>query len=188
MFTVVPRVLVIADVIPRPAIESPGAHAADVIGHESVTELVAFVYAHPQVVSPGTKLDADCVANSPGKYLLPRAVRIELEDARAIRLAGVVGGVRGGTDRHVHLLPVRREGEVARPMSAAVQQTTGGKLGAQLPRRAARLGVAIPIWESDDAVRVRNIEILRLRPDRIERETECLVQSMVSEDFGDVWF
>src|SRR3954449_6871011 len=102
MFAFVPRVLVIADVIPWPAIESARSHAADVIRHESVTELVALVYAHPQLVSPGTKLDADRVANSPGKYLLPRAVRIELEDARAIRLAGVVGDVRGGTDRDVH--------------------------------------------------------------------------------------
>src|SRR5512132_4064734 len=84
MLSLVARILMISDVIPRPAVKSAGTHVADVVGWQIFADLVPLVCAHPQLVCAWPKRDADCVANSPGVNLLSGAVRIELEDARAI--------------------------------------------------------------------------------------------------------
>src|SRR5947207_11858990 len=130
MLTFVAGVRVIADVKPRPAIESAALDVADVIRRQIVAELIAFVRAHPKLVRSWTKLDPDRIPNSPGENILAGPVRIELKDPRAIRFRRVVRYIRKRTDRNVHLLSVRRERDVARPMPAAAQQSAAGKLGA----------------------------------------------------------
>src|SRR6266513_1647377 len=130
MLSLVPRILVIPDVEPRPAVESTALDVADVIRHQIIAELIAFVRAHPKLVRSWTKLDPDRIPDSPGKNVLAGPVRIELKDPRAIRFRRVVRHVRKRTDRNVHLLSVRRERDVARPMPATAQQSAAGKLGA----------------------------------------------------------
>src|SRR3954449_3179680 len=84
MLSFVARILMISDVIPRPAVKSAGTHAADVVGRQVFADLVPFVCAHPQLVCGWPKSDADGVANSPGVNLLRAGVSVKLEDARAI--------------------------------------------------------------------------------------------------------
>src|SRR5947207_6024904 len=52
--------------------------------------------------------------------------------------------------------------DVARPMSAAAQEPTAGKLRTQFLRWAARLRVAIPVGKTNDAVSVRHVKEFRL--------------------------
>src|SRR5205814_3167878 len=84
MFALVTRILMISDVIPRPAVKSAGTHAADVVGRQIFADLVPLVCAHPKLVCAWPKRDADGIANSPGVNFLRAAVRIKLEDARPI--------------------------------------------------------------------------------------------------------
>jgi hypothetical protein len=81
----------IADVKPRPAIETARAHTADVIGRQIVADFVPLVRTHPEYVVVRTKCDSYCVANSPCINVSIFAVRVELEDARAIGFRGVLG-------------------------------------------------------------------------------------------------
>src|SRR6266480_8005496 len=90
MFSFVARIDMVADVKPWPAIESAGAHAADVIGRKIVADFVALVRAHPQLIRARAKCDSNSVANSPSVNLLSTAIRIELEDARAIRFRRII--------------------------------------------------------------------------------------------------
>src|SRR6476646_11368788 len=106
MLSLVTRVLMISDVIPRPAVKSAGTHAADVVGWQIFADLVPLVCAHPTLACAWPKRDADGVANSTGVNLLPAAVRIELEDARAILFRSVIGHIRAGPDRHVHFFTI----------------------------------------------------------------------------------
>src|SRR4029079_3006397 len=106
MLSLVPRILMISDVIPRPAVKSAGTHAADVIWRRIFADLVPLVCTHTKLVCAWSKRDADGIANSPGVNLLPAAVRIELEDARAIFFRSVIRHIRERADRHVHFFPV----------------------------------------------------------------------------------
>src|SRR5438046_2472226 len=106
MLSLVARILMIADVIPRPAVKSAGTHATDVVWRQIFADLVPLVCAHPKLVCVWAKRDADSVANSPGVNLLPGAVRIKLEDARAIFLRPVIRHIRARADRHVHFFTV----------------------------------------------------------------------------------
>src|SRR5256714_690903 len=188
MLSFVARVLVISDVEPRPAVESAALDVADVIRHQIVAELVAFVCAHPKLIRSRTKFNPDRIPDSPGKNVLAGAVRVELKDPRAIRLRGVIRYVGERANRNVHLLSVRRERDVARPMSAAAEQSTAGKLGAQFFRRTARLRVAIVIRKSHDAICVRYVEKLRVGSRWVERNSEWLVQPGTGERFSQIWF
>src|SRR6476659_4241974 len=106
MLSLVAWILMISDVIPRPAIKSAGAHAADVVGWQIFADLVPLVRAHPQLACAWPKRDANGVANSPGVNLLPGAVRIKLEDARAIFFRSVIRHIRARADRDVHFFTV----------------------------------------------------------------------------------
>src|SRR3954454_16763875 len=100
MLSLVARIVMISDVIPRPAVKSARTHTADVVGWQIFADLVPLVCAHPKLVCAWPKRDADGVANSPGVNLLPAAVRVKLEDARAILFRTVIGHIRARTDRH----------------------------------------------------------------------------------------
>src|SRR6476620_12486892 len=106
MLSLVTRVLMISDVIPRPAVKSAGTDAADVVGRQIFADLIPLVCAHPQLVCAWPKRDADGVANSPSVNLLPAAVRIKLEDTRAIFFRSVIRHIRARADRYVHFLTV----------------------------------------------------------------------------------
>src|SRR4029450_3322573 len=90
MFSFVARILMISDVIPRPAVKSAGTHTADVVWRQIFADLVPLVCAHPQLVCAWPKREADGVANSPGVDLLSATVRIKLEDTRAIFFRSVI--------------------------------------------------------------------------------------------------
>src|SRR4029077_6314108 len=106
MLSLVTRVLMISDVIPRPAVKSAGTHAADVVRRQIFADLGPLVCAHPKLVCAWSKRDADGVANSPGVNLLPAAVWIKLEDARAIFFRSVIRHIRARSDRDVHFFTV----------------------------------------------------------------------------------
>src|SRR5215216_5791769 len=106
MLSLVPRILMISDVIPRPAVKSAGTHAADVVWRQIFADLVPLVCAHPQLVCAWPKRDANSVANSPRVNLLSGAVRIKLEDAGAIFFRRVIRHIRTRADRHVHFFTV----------------------------------------------------------------------------------
>src|SRR4030095_13349975 len=106
MFSFVPRILMISDVIPRPAVKSSGTHTADVVWRQIFADLVPLVCAHPKLVCAWPKRDADRVANSPSVNLLPAAVGIKLEDTRAIFLRSVIRNIRPQADRHVHFFTI----------------------------------------------------------------------------------
>src|SRR5438067_3170945 len=137
MLVFVPRVLVIPEVEPRPAVKPAALDAADVIRHEVFAQLVPLIRAHPKVVGPRPELDADRVPDSPGENILAGAVGIELEDAGAIGFGGVVRSIRERADRDIHFYPGPRERDVACPMPAAAQKSTTGKLGTQFLRGPA---------------------------------------------------
>ena len=67
-------------------------------------------------------------------------------------------------------------------MSAAGEETAGGKLGAEFFCRPARLGVAVAIRKPNDAVGVRYVKELRLRAGRIKRDPEWIVQAAIGKD------
>src|SRR5256714_10613113 len=188
MLAFVPRVLVIADVEPGPAVESARLHAAYVIRYQIFAELVPLVRAHPKLVRSRTNLNPDRVPNSPRKNILLRAVRIELENARPIRFGRVIGSIRERADRDVHLFAIWRKRETARPVTASAEQPTAGKLGAQFFYRASRLGVAVAIRKSNDAIRVGHVKKLRIGAGRIKRDPKRLAHSAVRERLGQVWF
>src|SRR6266576_3265776 len=119
MLSLVTRIRVVADVIPRPAVKSAGAHAADVVGRQIFADLVPLVCAHPKLVCAWPKRDADSVANSPSVNLLSAAVRIKLEDARAIFFRRVIRHIRALADRPVHFFTVGCKDNASCPVSAA---------------------------------------------------------------------
>src|SRR6266480_1255202 len=138
MLSLVARILMISDVIPRPAVKSAGTHAADVVWRQIFADLVPLVCAHPKLVFAWPKRDADGVANSPGVNLLPATVRIKLEDARAIFFRGVIRHIRARADRHVHFFTIRRKHNASCPMSATEQQRAGREMCGELLRWSTR--------------------------------------------------
>src|SRR5262249_46093973 len=98
MLSLVARIMMISDVIPRPSIKSSSTHGADVVWRQIFADFVPLVCAHPKLVCACPKPDADSVANSPGVNVLPGAVGIKLEDARAIFFRSVIRHIRTRTD------------------------------------------------------------------------------------------
>src|SRR5205823_14575665 len=94
MLSFVARILMISDVIPRPAVKSAGTHAADVVGRQIFTNFVALIRAHPQLIAAGTKCYSYSIANSPRIDFSIRTIGIELEDSRALGFRSVVGNIR----------------------------------------------------------------------------------------------
>src|SRR6266550_7801481 len=143
MLSLVPRILMISDVIPWPAVKSAGTHTADVVGWQIFADLVPLVCAHPKLVCAWPKGDGDGVANSPGVNLLPAAVRIKLEDPRAIFFRSLIRHIRARADRHVHFFTIGRKDNASCPVSAAAQQPTGREMCRQLLGWSARVEIAI---------------------------------------------
>ncbi len=75
-FALVPRVLVVADIVPRPAVEFSLLHPGDVVGGKIVAEAVALVGGTPQGVRRRDR-QADAVAQAGGEYLRVVTVRVE---------------------------------------------------------------------------------------------------------------
>src|SRR6266550_2402829 len=121
MFSFVVRVLMIADVKPRPAIKTPGAYAADVIGRKVFADFIAFIGAHPEFVTARAKCDSYGIPDSPRINLLFCAIRVKLEDARAILFASIIRNIVARTKGRVHFFVVLRENDGARPVAAAPQ-------------------------------------------------------------------
>ena len=108
----VARILVRADVIPGPAVETALAHPGDVIGRQVVAETVALVGRAPQIAGGRVHGDADAVADAGREHLLVFSLRIEHEDA------GAVGLVAPGGAGRMLLLPLvaRRRVKPAHPL------------------------------------------------------------------------
>ena len=70
MLAAMPRVLMIANVKPGPAIEAAWLDMTNVIRNEVLAEFVPFIGTHPKLARAWAKCDANGVANSPGKDLL----------------------------------------------------------------------------------------------------------------------
>src|SRR5437879_2468401 len=121
MFSFVVWVRAIADVKPRPAIKAARVDTADVVGRKIFADFIPLVRAHPKLVAAGTKCDSYRVADSPCVNFSISPIRIELEDARAIGFRSVVGNIRARTDGDVHLFAIRRDDDVASPVSPAPQ-------------------------------------------------------------------
>src|SRR6266513_3993998 len=162
MFSFVVRVLMIADVKPRPAVKTAGAYAADVIGRKVFADLVPLVCAHPKLVCAWPKRDADGVANSPGVNLLPTAVRIKLENARPIFFRSLIRHIRARADRHVHFFTIRRKDNASCPVPAAAQQSTGREMCRELLGRSARFEIAITIRNSNYTISICDVQKMRV--------------------------
>jgi hypothetical protein len=89
--------LVIAEVIPRPAVKAVFTHARDVIRDQILAELVALVDGAPDFVGLGMHRQARAIAQAGGKDSSILSIGIEDEDGGA-RLFGAPRGtyaVRG---------------------------------------------------------------------------------------------
>src|SRR5947208_13646225 len=123
MFSLVAWILMTSDVIPRPAVKSAGTHAADVVGWQIFADLVPLVCAHPKLVCAWPKRDSDSVANSPSVNLLSAAVRIKIEDARAIFFCSVIRHLRARADRHQHFFTIGCKDNASCPVPATAQSS-----------------------------------------------------------------
>ena len=86
----VPRVLVGAHVVPRPAVEAVFFHRGDIVRNEVVAQAVTLVGGAPELAGGGMDGLADAVADAGGVDLQELALGGELEDVRAVELLGVV--------------------------------------------------------------------------------------------------
>ena len=122
VLSLVPRVLVRAEVVPGPAVEAALLDARDVVGHEVVAQPVALVHRGPELAGLG------CVARPTGlrmpeaktRSFLPSGSNARMRARRASRF--VVVDVRARADRDVQGLAVGRELQVARPVPAAADR------------------------------------------------------------------
>ena len=116
MLALVPGVLVIAHVIPGPAVESIFLHRTDVIGDKIIAEFVALISPSTELASSRIDRNAYRIANSRRIDLYGLAVRGELQDIRAVKLSqmGVCNwfNVGTGADGHEELAAIRRECQI----------------------------------------------------------------------------
>src|SRR5437868_2753201 len=176
MFSFVVWVRAIADVKPRPAIKTTGTHTADVVGRQIFTNFVALIRAHPQLIAARTKCDSYRVADSPCVNFSIRSVGIELEDSRAIGFRSVIGNIRARTDGDVHLFAIRREDDVACPMSAAAAACCAtGTVRTQNFGWATCCEIAIAVGKTNYAVGIRDVEKLWIGTRRIKSDPERFV-------------
>src|SRR3982751_173018 len=111
----VPRVLVRANVVPRPTVKSPLLDPRYVIGHKVVTEAVALVYRAPQFARLRVDRDADGVADAGGVNAASGSVRVEFQNGRPILFVfvRVFIDVRVRADRDEHLFTVGSKNDIA---------------------------------------------------------------------------
>ena len=169
------RVRVGADIEPGPAVEGAGLDGGRVVGRQVVAEPVALIGDAPGVARRRRDGEARAIADpggeraeiaavrvgdehgGPPRFRPPRGaepvLRFPVGDRLGALLAHPLAGVRGRADRDEELLAVRREGDVARPVRAALGQAANDDLGL-----AQRLPVAGGIGEPHDLVRLGDID------------------------------
>src|SRR5882724_10255174 len=87
------RVLMTADVPPRPAIESALLHMSDVVGNQVIAERIALIHRAPQLIGLGIHCHpASGVADSVSIDAHVGAIGIECQDVSAVFLSG--SGIR----------------------------------------------------------------------------------------------
>src|SRR5437773_8106875 len=117
-----------------------------------LADFVPLIGAHPEFIGPGPKCDGHGIADSPREDLSVRAVRIELEDARAVGFRSAVGNIRARADGDVHLFAIRRKDDIASPMSSAAQMRVAtGNTGSQLFDWPASMEIVVAIRKPDYA-------------------------------------
>jgi hypothetical protein len=114
----------LAHVPPGPAVEAAFLHVGNVVGNQVVSQPVAFIHRTPQRA---------CFRLDRHPHIIPDALRvhahcgtigIEFQNVGAILLLGRrirVVDIRGRTDRYQHLLAIRRELNVACPMTVSAR-------------------------------------------------------------------
>src|SRR5271170_3458411 len=80
------RVLMVAHVVPGPAVEAILLHAGDVVGDEVVAQTVTLVGGAPELTSSWVDRLADAVPNAIGVHLEELTVRSELKHVSAMKL------------------------------------------------------------------------------------------------------
>ena len=93
MFSLLPRILMAADVEPRPAVKSALLNMRDVIRHQVVAQPVALVHRCPQFAGGGIHGDAHRIADALRVNAPAAAIRIELQDVGAMEFLRVVIGI-----------------------------------------------------------------------------------------------
>src|SRR5258708_4158680 len=85
MLSLLPRILMSADVPPRPPIKSPLLHMRNVIRDKVVAERIAFIHRAPQLACLGVDCDsASCVPNAVSINLQLAGFRITCKDVGTI--------------------------------------------------------------------------------------------------------
>ncbi|CDX27565.1 hypothetical protein MPL3356_70065 [Mesorhizobium plurifarium] len=195
----VARVLVVADIVPGPAVESAFLHRGRVFEGGVVAKLVALVDDAPERAGRRLHGHAGAVAQAGGDRPAVLAVGVEGEHvgaalfrapglAQRLRFspfldtalrpgAHILGDVGAGADRQIERLAVGREGDVARPVVA------GGDLGHDGFRLGGRFQVAVAIGEAHDAIAVGDIDPLRLVARRVEGDAVRPGQALGEDRF-----
>ena len=88
-----PWVLVAAHVVPGPAVEAAFFDGCDVVGHEMIAQVVAFIGGAPKLAGGGIDGLADTVADAVRVDLDELAFRRVFENIGAVKLAGMGVGV-----------------------------------------------------------------------------------------------
>src|SRR5207248_2060572 len=106
------------------------------------------------------------------------AFGIVLEDVGAPGLVGAATLVHVGdrSHRHEHLLAVVGEGDVAGPVSAAVQPAAGRNVGDDLLLPSARLEIAVLVRKPDHLPGLADVDPARIGAGRMEGDPERLLQ------------
>ncbi len=92
--------------------------------------------------------------------------------------------IGAGADGDPHAFAVEREGDVTGPVASAAQLRVAGKDGDNGLRLGGCDEVAGRVREADDAGGVRDVDPVRLRAQRIERDAEGVVEA-AGEGAGD---
>ena len=150
----VARVLVVAEIVPGPAIEGALRDVRRVVGRQIVAESVALVDGAPERASSRLDRKARAIANAGRVDALMSAVGIEGEhvgaalfiaergaerrfgDAGLIRARRALGDIAAGADRDEQRLVVRRKGEIA---TSSVRRRPEGSRSSQPDPRLSYL-------------------------------------------------
>ena len=141
-----PRILVIADIVPGPAVECALPHRRRIVRRQVVAQAVALVHHAPQVACRGCDRLGCAVAQAGGEDPPVAAIGIERQHVGTLLLANGAD-IAGGADRYEHRASVAREHQVARGVSA------GRQMRHHYLRLAARPQIAGLIGKPHDPAR-----------------------------------
>ena len=147
---------VLAPVAIGPAVEAAFTHRGEVIRHQILAQFVPLVDHCPQL--PGARLDRQCrrVAQAGGIGLVGAGFGVDLPDHGAVDfgLHAALGDVAVRADTDIQVAPIRADGQRLGP----VMIDLGGQVG-DLGRRAAGLGLAVPVIETHQGVLVGHVQL-----------------------------